>query len=154
MDNSISIDFESNHKREALTFYWTSFFKNNTLSPICQFDGDKEHRFQEVMDNFDKLEHFVLKHKDGKIQYSVNLVKGLIYIGAVQPIAEEFLKEEKLNIRLIYFRRNTIIFSLNLEQQELKITYFIGFQYNDLQGNNKKILLQIDSLGNVILGDL
>jgi len=154
MDNSISINFESNHSRDALTFHWSAFFKNNTIFPINQFDGAKENRFQEVIDNFKELEFFVLKHKDGKIQYSVDLKKGLITVGNIQSIAEEFLKEEKKNIRLIYFRRNIITLGLNLEQKSHIVIYFLGLQWNDLQGNNRKILLQIDQEGNFILGDL
>jgi hypothetical protein len=149
MDNSIS----KNRRREdnpmnSLAFTWNAILIDGTR--IYQFDREGlEHKFQEVKDRFDELVYFNLTNKHGKI-FSVNLIKGLIGYNKLEfPYIETL--EHKENIRLIFFRRHKIEFSGNLIEQSHNIIYHLGFQYIDKLGNNKQIILQIDSEGNFII---
>jgi len=140
------------NKMNSLSFHWTAGFKDG--SDVMQFNEDgTENRFQIVKDRFNELNNFYLYNKDCSKLFIVNLEKGIISLGKIQEIHPEILKEEKTNIRLIYFRRIRKQFSENMVLLNTIIIYFLGFQYIDKHGNNRQIILQIDEHGNFILGD-
>ena len=152
MDNSISINLgNGNNTMIPYSFIWTAKFRNS--EDICQYDFDTgiEKRFQLVKDNFSNLEYFLLWNKD-KV-FTVDLINGLIYYN--KELKEKLsCEEEKKNIRLIFFRRHQIkIKGLDLKETIHTVEYHLGFQYTDKNGNNRKIILQIDSEGNFVLGD-
>jgi hypothetical protein len=152
MFNSIDINREGN-SISTLNLYWLAMFKDGSSIPQFEEDG-LEHRFQEVKDKFNELEYFILYHKFYKdIQYIVDLEKGLIFIKKLQVVDNDLLKENKTNVRLIFFRRHTVNMNENFKETGHNINYFIGFQYLDKQGNNKQILLQIDLDGQCIIGE-
>jgi len=150
MSNSIDLNLgsEDNHM-DSLSFYWKSRFIDN--SEISQFNKEgKETLFKEVKDKFNSLTYFYLIHKSLPICFTVDLINGLIFYNNHQKIDLNLI-EKKENIRLIYFRRHTVELTESLEQNSHTITYHLGIQWNDKLGNNKKIILQIDSEGNWIL---
>ena len=134
-----------------LTFFWSVIFQDG--SKIEQFNEDgSENKFQLVKDRFNELAYFNLKNNAGKM-FSVNLIEGLIGYNKLEfPYIEA--KEKKSNIRLIFFRRHRVeIGTQDLKEKKHEIIYFLGFQYLDKNENNQKIILQIDSEGNWILGE-
>lgn len=150
MSNAIDINSESTRSRETLSFHWMAEFSNGIL---FQFEDNKENKFQEVINRFNDLEFFHLYHKDRtiNINFIVDLKKGLI---KTLDSKEPEVKEEKKNIRLIYFRRNRVeIGEIDLKEKSHTIEYHLGFQYNDKLGNNRQVVLQIDESGNWILGE-
>jgi len=143
-DNSIS----------KLNFLWKAKLNNDII--IKQLDDEgKEHRYQEIKDNFDKLKYFYLTNNKDKT-FIVDLINGFIYLNKRQRNLFDD-KLEKKNIRLIYFRRKQISIKIGKTKHKFPkgdiVRYFLGFQYNDLEGRNHKILLQINDEGNVIIGD-
>jgi len=151
MDNSMDIKINSgNNPIDSLSFLWIAIFSDGTK--IEQIDGNGiEHRFQLVKDRFEDLVYFNLTDRKGHL-FTVNLINGLIGYNKLEfPYIES--KEKKENIRLIYFRRNKITMTESGDQQSHQIWYFLGFQYLDNLGNNRQIVLKIDSEGNWILGE-
>lgn len=146
-DNPISLNLSENNPMSSLAFHWEALF--NDSSVVMQFDQDnKEHLFKEVKDKFDQLQYFILYHTSQNLYFMVNLEKGIIGNNTNQ-----FLETEtKDNIRLIYFRRNTVNLNSNLQEINRTIVYFLGFQYIK-NGKNEKVLLQIDSQGNWKIGE-
>jgi len=151
MDNSISINSDNgNNTMNSLSFHWTAIFSDGTH--IFQFNEDgTENKFQLVKDKFDKLTYFNLTNNKGKM-FSLNLINGLIGYNRLEfPYIE--VEEKKENIRLIFFRRHKIEMNESCIEKSHTITYHLGFQYNDKLGNNRQIVLIIDSEGNWVLGD-
>ena len=149
MSNSIDKNLgRENNSMNSLTFHWVAIFKDGIK--ISQFDKDgKEHRFQEVKDNFYKLAFFHITNNKGKM-FCVNLEQGILgFNDLVLPYRNS--KEIKKNIRLIFFRRHQVTMGDNGKEQNHTITYHLGFQHNDEKGNNKQIILQIDEEGNFII---
>lgn len=135
----------------SLSFIWTAKFKDS--EDICQFDFEtgKENRFQEVINKIDKLEYFILWNKEK--YFTVDLTNGLIYYNTKLK-EEKYLHKEKHNIRLIYFRRHKVEMGLNnFKEIKHEIIYFLGFQYNTDDNQNRKILIQIDKNGSWLLGE-
>ena len=134
-----------------LHYIWKADFKDG--SSIKQFEDNKEHLFQEVKDRFSDLVLFTFYHIDKPFWVSVDLQKGLLFVNQNEYIAEDFIKE-KSNIRLIVFRRHQDTRVVNtLEEVDHKIYYFIGYQYQDTHGNNRKVVVQLDKDCNIIIGD-
>jgi hypothetical protein len=148
MSNTIDINLGDNNSMKSLSFYWIAEFEDNC---IYQFENGIEHRFQEVKNKINKLKYFTLQHKEKTINFTVDLTLGIITFNKNYQAGE--LKEEKQNIRLIFFRRHRITMTENLIKKSHIIEYHLGFQYNDKNGNNQKIILQIDEQGNWILGE-
>jgi len=150
MDNSMDIDLthRGNNNMNPLSFYWFAEFESFYLK---QFDNGIENKFQTVIDKFVELKYFCLRHKDKDMSVTVDLKNGVIFVNKHQMIDNDFITEKK-NIRLIYFRRHR--HEMNSKMQELnhQITYFIGFQWGDSENRNHKILLQLDSDGNILVG--
>jgi len=151
MSNSIDINLEGTHSRESLLFHWYAKFSDGTNLEQFNFETGKEIRFQEVKDNFDKLEYFILYNKE-KV-FTVDLLNGFIYFNKELKEKQEQL-EKKENIRLIFFRRHKVeIGTVDLKEKKHEIIYHLGYQYLDKNGYNNKIILQIDSEGNWVLGE-
>jgi hypothetical protein len=153
MDNSISINLNNgNNSMDSLSFHWTAGFKDG--SDLMQFNEDgTENRFKLVKDRIEELKDFYIYNKDLSKIFIVNLDKGYISFGKTQTIQPDLLKEEKKNIRLIFFRRHTVELTISNIEKSHVIIYFLGFQYNDKNGYNRKIILIIDNQGNWYLGD-
>jgi hypothetical protein len=149
MDINLNRD---NNPMKSLVFIWIAIFKDNTK--IEQFNEDNsENRFQLVKDRFKELTYFNLTDRKGHF-FTIDLVNGRIGYNYLPLPYLEATTEKKENIRLIYFRRHKV----EIGEQDLKekvhiIEYHLGFQYNDKNGNNRQIVLQIDEQGNFILGD-
>jgi hypothetical protein len=127
-------------------FYWVAEFNNREF--LNQFENGVEHKFQEVIHRFDELKYFTLKHKTQDISFTVEILRGIIFHNGGEYISDKFFKEEKKNIRLIYFKHHV----MTLGDDNVQVFFFIGLQYNDKNGNNRKLLLQIDKDGNSIIG--
>ena len=137
-----------NNKNQDLSFHWFAEFENSYLK---QFENGKENTFQKVIDKFSELKYFMLRHKDKDMSVVVDLKRGILFINKIQMVDEDFVTEKK-NIRLIYFRRHQHILGSKAQELSHIITYFIGFQYTDKEGHNRKILLKLDKDGNIIVG--
>ena len=130
-----------------LSFVWQGLFSDGTK--IEQFDKDgTEHKFKEIQDNFNKLIRFSLVNKDYSQCFTIDLQNGFIIYNNYRNIQT---KEEKQNIRLIYFRRHRVTLTEAGKEVSHTITYHLGYQYLDKLGNNRQIVLQIDEQGNWIL---
>ncbi len=151
MSNPIDNNFEVNNSISNLSFLWLAQFKDGSI--ICQVDENKkEHRFQEVLDNFDNLISFSLISIDKSKVFTVDLLSGLIYLGIPKIIDCRILKSRN-NIRLIYKRIVRVtVGAKDLKTKLIRINYLLGFQYNDGE-KNKKVLFQIDEQGNFVVGD-
>ena len=148
MDNSMATNINSgDNSMNSLSFLWSAIFKDGTH--INQIEGGVEHRFQEVIDRFSDLKVFILHHKTRHDKFIVDLEDGIIY-------KNERVKystiDEKNNIRLIFFRRHRHELTSTMQEINHTVTYFLGYQYLDKNGNNRQTVLQIDSKGNWILG--
>lgn len=151
MDNPMFLQpNRDNNSMESLSFHWEVHLNDDRI--IKQFDSEgRENLFQEVKDNFDKLVYFILFHKDKDMAYIVDLKNGVILSEWQDTIDEDFTKEVKKNIRLIFFRRHRV--SINFRGEETRqIRYFLGFQYLDQDNKNQRIIVQIDSEGNLVIG--
>lgn len=151
MDNSMFLQHNrDNNSMESLSFYWEAHLNDDRI--IKQFDcNGKEYRFQEVKDNFEKLTYFILYHKDKDLAFIVDLKHGVILSEWQDTIDEDVTREEKKNIRLIFFRRHRVSLTLRGEETH-QIRYFLGFQYLDRDNKNQRIIMQIDSEGNLVIG--
>jgi len=144
MENNLQIQ----NSISNLSFLWMAEFTDET---IFQLQNGVEHRYQEVKDRINKLKYFTLQHKEKDLNFSVDLTLGIITFN--KNYQAEEIKEEKHNIRLIYFKRNTITMTESGQEQKHTITYHLGLQWNDNLGNNRQVVLKIDSEGNWILGE-
>lgn len=131
-----------------LKFTWVAEFSDN--STISQFTPEgQEVLFQEVRDRFSDLTSFTLNHTEKSIAVRVDLTQGIVYVNDVQQPLDE--SENKNNIRLIFFRRHRVDMSMNGQEMNHGIFYFIGFQYLDDQNNNVQKFIQLDQEGNILL---
>ena len=148
MTNPMDINLGGDNAISNLSFIWSAILKDG--SKIDQFNEDgSENKFQLVKDKFNELGYFNLTNKEGKL-FTVDLINGLIgYNYLALPYIE--VKEKKENVRLIFFRRHRV--TLNQEGKEIEhiLNYHLGFQYNDKNGYNQKIVLKIDEEGNFII---
>jgi len=145
-DNSISKQIEIKNSIDNLSFLWLACFKNEDL--IFQYQDGKENRFQLVKDCFEELKYFILYHKENSLYFLVDLQKGNI---SFMNYEDKDSEEKKNNIRLIYFRRNRI--EISGDKQNHTVTYHLGYQYSDLQGNNRKVILEIYQNGSWIINN-
>ena len=139
-----------------LTAIWTAELQDGT--EIKQFDEHGENKYQLVLDRCTELKYFHLFNWSVNIRFTVDLQKGLIHYhnngkSSTSPyISEEALAIPKYNIRLIYFRRN-FIHGIGSKVTKKETFYFLGYQYSDLLGINRKVILQIDKDGNFVIGE-
>lgn len=138
-----------NNSMSSLAFHWFAEFETSYSK---QFDNGIENKFQTVIDKFAELKYFCLRHKDKDISVTVDLKNGIVFVNHHQMIDNDFINEKK-NIRLIYFRRHQRTFDSQIHELSHTMVYFIGFQYTDKDGHNRKILLQLDNEGNIVVGN-
>lgn len=143
MENSISVDLKSTNSIDTLQFHWIAEFQDTSY--IMQFEDGQEHLFSEVRNRMNELKYFCLYNKDNMVynRFTVDLEKGQIYYNNGSLISYSDIIEEKKDIRLIFFRRHTVVLG-----ESHNICFFLGLQYNDKSGNNRKIIFQIDKQGN------
>jgi hypothetical protein len=135
----------------SLKLNWVAKF--NSRPNLKQFDENgKEHVFKEVLALYNDLKSFSLFHTKKNLIITLDIKTGLIYINNKQIPEPELLFRESRKLRLIYFRRNKITLNDKLSELNRTVTYFLGYQYNDIQGNNHKKLIQIDNEGNITIG--
>ena len=132
-----------------LSFTWKAFFSDGFI--LEQFENGIENRFQLVKDKFDQLIRFSLVNKDYSQCFTVDLKNGFILYNNFKNINLE--KIDKQNIRLIFFRRHKIKMTEQTIEKSHTIEYHLGLQWNDKEGNNRQIVLIINSEGNFIVGD-
>ena len=153
MDNIISIECAGeNNSIISPYFSWSAYFSDNT--EILQFNEDNtENKFELVKEKFAILTEFFLYNKELSKIFKVDLKNGIINFNKnFTSFAEQI--EEKKNIRLIFFRRTRKVLNNSLQELSKDIHYFLGFQYNDKNNNNRQYILEIDELGNfIVLGE-
>jgi len=150
MDTTINTDLRvGNNTIEPCSFFWISLFQDN--SKIEQFNPDgSENRFQLVKDKMNELAYFNLTDRKGHF-FTIDLINGRIgYNYLPLPYLE---KTDKQNIRLIFFRRHQMKMSMNGKLKSHNIEYHLGFQWQDFEKRNHKIILKIDNEGSWIIGD-
>ena len=146
MDNPMDMNINSgDNSMNSLSFFWLAIFKDGTY--INQFEGEEEHRFQEVIDRFSDLKVFILHHKTRHDKFIVDLEKGTVGLGVLKVREDEQTPEAKSNIRLIYFRRHRVELSQNLKEKNHDIKYHLGLQWVNEKNENRNIILQIDENG-------
>jgi len=134
-----------------LSLWWTAKFKDDTI--IYQFDDKgNETKFEEVKKRFEDLIQFSLHHKELPFKIIVDLKLGLIHVNNILNPEPDILVQKK-NIRLIYFRRNKVHLNSGLQKIGRELYYMLGYQYNDEQGNNYKVIIQISNDGNILIGN-
>jgi hypothetical protein len=135
MLNPINKEIKVANAIDDLVFLFKAKFNNGDIlyqEDGCSFNNDVKPRFNE-------LKEFSLHSKELQKSFFVDLENGIISSDNLKHKSEDV----KNNIRLIYFRRNLVEYCGNLQIKSKQIIYFLGLQYNDLQGNNRKIVLQI-----------
>ena len=152
MSNTIDIDLgNKDNNMDLFSFHWMALFKDGSY--IKQFENNIEHLFQEVKDRFDELQFFYLYNKNNfKEKFIIDLENGFIYKNIIIQDFKENKDNKKYNIRPIYkriHRHKITIGKITTDKEE--IHYLLGFQYNDENNQNYKILFQIDSGGNFIV---
>jgi len=134
------------------SFTWIANFRDGSI--LSQFDPitGQEIRFKDVQDKFESLQKFSLVNTFQTLTVTVDLEQAVIIINKTQVVESDFGKNRN-NVRLIYFRRNRLVYGNNLNTVlKHEIIYFIGYQYNDEVGQNHKLLFQIDAEGNIVVG--
>ena len=143
MLNSINTEIKVPNSIETLSFLWCASFQNNDI--IFQYEKGKENQFKLVKDRFSELKYFCLYHKEGKCYFIVDLEKGSISFNNHEDVESE---EKKYNIRLIIFRRHRIEMGAT---QNHSIVYYLGYQYNLENGENRKVIFEINEDGSFIV---
>jgi hypothetical protein len=123
-------------------------------------DGAKIRQFEDIDQGLERPFKEVLEQQDKLVEFSlINVVTGTIYrldlttgrIGVMRGNTTEVHAPEpdhsQKRVRLIYFRRMAVDMAFSgvdyTTSPEKVVAYFLGYQYNDSLGRNKKLLLQI-----------
>lgn len=114
---------------EPKDYKWIAYYNDGTS--IEEGDGVK---FTELEQ--DKLVSFEII--DGDEVFGVDLVTGVFNCNNENAVFEGFSNLGE-DYRLIYFKRNTIVF--NPPNTIHTRVPFIGYQFNDSDGNNQKIMM-------------
>lgn len=144
--NMMGPNWEDNTMSTSMV--WKATFKDGSV--INQYDGERENLYRSVLDKVEDLCYLRLTHESRPVFVVVDLVQGYVFIN--QEPSSLSGSEDRLNIRPILFRRNTATFTGSGRLLDKKTIYFIGFQYNTPSGLNKKVELQIDQDGNILVG--
>jgi len=135
-----------------LNYYWIAQFKDNKY--FGEYDeNQKEHSFAEIKERIDDIKFFFLINKQNTYDnFIVDIENGSISVGHYSKLLENIT--EKKNIRLIFFKRRTVeVAQRDLQTVKEDIYFILGFQYNTITGENRKLLLQIDNNGNFVIGE-
>ncbi len=142
MSNTID-NKEVSNSMELLSFYWVVSLKDGRL--IFQFHDGIEEKFDLNWFKSGIIKYFCLYHKEGKCYFLIDLEKGGINFNNHNDYDSDIIKN---NIRLIYFRRNSVEIGTNdLKVKNHDIIYHLGYQYTSESGSNKQIILEIKSDG-------
>jgi hypothetical protein len=121
-------------------FLWKAKLYDNT----CFYQEDGADYNKQVKNNIN-LKEFSLYSKDLQKIFIVNLEHGYISSSKLNIQSDD----KKLNIRLIYFRKGTLI--TDFKTQNLSYVQNLGLQWNDIKGNNHKIIMQILENGDFLI---
>ena len=143
MLNPINKEIKVANAIDDLVFLFKAKFNNGDI--LYQEDGASFNN--DIKPRFKELKEFSLHSKELQKSFFVDLENGVISSDNLKHKSENV----KNNIRLIYFRRNIIKYYGNLKIKSKQIIYFLGLQYNDLQGNNCKVILKIFENGEFII---
>lgn len=131
-----------------LKYLFTVKFKDGKI--LSQQEDDISAINPEKSSFFDVLEEeragnppVVFCIADGTNDYLVDLEDGHFEANGVKFYVNDRTKPV-FNRRLIYFRRNVIDFTQYLEQVNRTITYKIGWQANDSEGNNVQHVIEVE----------
>jgi hypothetical protein len=113
---------------------WKAIY--NDGSELDQFKDGKENLFKDIDE--DRLVYFKLS--DGRNTILLNVPEGKFILNN-QDISIDGYNNEQEENRLIYFRR--VIRSLGQGGviPATSVVSYIGYQYNDEKGENKKVML-------------
>lgn len=113
---------------------WKAIY--NDGAELNQFQDGKENLFKDIDE--DKLVYFKLS--DGKDEVLLSLSDGKFIINK-QEISIDGYNNEQEDNRLIYFRRVTTTLGQGGHVPNNIVTSYIGYQFNDEEGVNKKVML-------------
>jgi len=147
MSNSIDLNLESNNSMKSLSFFWIAIFKDGTK--IEQFQNNQEQLYKRIQEKKDELVYFNLTDRKGHL-FTVDVVRGAIAFNDLTLSYREDI-EKKENVRLIFFRRHQVDTTERGTIVAHRMWYHLGYQYNDNNGNNRKVILKIDSDGNFLI---
>lgn len=133
----------------TLSFAWRAVLKDGSV--IKQFEGEQENPFKLIQDNASKLRYFYLENTGKGIVFCVDMIDGVFSNGITATYPVEILKKD--NLRLIYFRRNRKEFDSGMKELSHTTWYFLGYQYQDKDGQNHQFQVCIDSDGNFMVGE-
>ena len=122
-----------------LVFLWIAVFKNGDTW------HQKNHSFKEIKQRMNELSKFTL------YSYKLNkyFIANLLNASISDSNNNKIININNTNVRLIYFRRINGITNFNKTISE--VSYFIGYQYKDIEQKNTKILIQIFNNGKFII---
>ena len=123
-----------------LTFYWIAYYNDGQCLP--QFDPiDGHENFFRDIDQSRLI-------KFGLYSFTEEMIRTVKEPFRIVPYPlPRFEVQLNENQRLIFFRRGRI----TKQGKMLPTEYFLGWQENDSDGRNRKILMRIDEQGNVEL---
>jgi len=133
-----------------LKFHWTAVLKDGT--EIAQFDANGvEHLYKEVLDRADKLVTFYLVHITKPLKLTIDVTRGILFINGKQDTSWENVQEIKHNVRVIFFRRHKETTNLDFKLITHEIFYFLGYQYNGVNGVNYQTVVQLNDNGDMVI---
>ena len=107
------------------------------------YEPDKRSCFFDVMKAVEcgrKIKLFLLS--DGKNGFLVDLTDGHFEVNGVKFFMHE--ERDLTNFRIIFFRQHTHHFNQDNKEIGHEITYRVGWQANDKDGNNVQRVMEID----------
>ena len=115
-------------------FNWIAYYNDGSVINQVNKDGT-ENKFGGL--DQDKLVNFEVVDKDGNI-FGVDLKTGVFNCNG-EPAEFDGYSYLDEDYRLIYFKRNTIVFDFP-NKKHTRIP-FLGYQFTDSEGKNQKIML-------------
>lgn len=98
---------------------------------------ENKNAFYDVLQRLNEVRAFALYSQETKQEYLVDISDGHFEVNS----GKFFLHNEYLtNLRLIFFKRNTIDMSTGRPYPQ---QYILGFQGNDINGNNKQYTITL-----------
>jgi len=125
-----------------MKFLFSALLKDGTVIQQTHEDVSQttvgKNAFFDVIQRLSEVAAFVLLNTENNDSYAVNLIDGHFEVNQV-PF---FLHNELVqNIRLIFFKRNTINFTT---REVLPVQHIFGFQCNLVEtGENRKFLMTV-----------
>lgn len=129
-----------------LKYLFTASFKDGSV--YCQKENDISEQdptkssfydILQIQKNDNPVEVFCLA--DGVNDYLVDLRDGSFQVKGVKLWMHN-LDHKYRNLRLIYFRRRTLLFNPGFESKGEETVYHLGWQGNDLNNNNVEYVIQ------------